>query len=149
MRATVARTVPQQIQVSQSCLRKDAAAPVAPVRRAPQPVLPGAPEVGVNRASAHAAEPSAAAPASASVFEAVFGFDDATLQLERLVEETHQALLRDGLIESDTAEVSGPAIPSLDAVDKALEELQRGLAEIDGVLSHPQPAASGQHAREV
>lgn len=67
------------------------------------------------------------------------GLDAATLQLERLVEETHQALMRDGLIQvGDPAGGAGvPAIPSLDAVDKALEELQRGLAEIDSAIAAP------------
>lgn len=64
--------------------------------------------------------------------------DAATLQLERLVEETHQALLRDGLI-SGTSQAPPATFtaPSLDAVDKALEELQRGLMEIDLALARP------------
>lgn len=68
--------------------------------------------------------------------------DSATRQLEQLVQETHQALLRDGIIHGET---TGPAptagTPSLDAVDKALEELQRGLLEIDHVLAKPIPEA--------
>lgn len=64
--------------------------------------------------------------------------DAATLQLERLVEETHQALLRDGLISGTTqAPPATFTAPSLDAVDKALEELQRGLMEIDLALARP------------
>mmetsp|Transcript_153618 Transcript_153618/g.271122 ORF Transcript_153618/g.271122 Transcript_153618/m.271122 type:complete len:643 (-) Transcript_153618:60-1988(-) len=84
------------------------------------------------------------------------GFDEATWALERLVEETHQTLVRDGLIQDvapiPSSELPGPAgshgmrdshvaaphvIPSLDAVDRALEELQRGLVEIDTALARP------------
>lgn len=88
-------------------------------------------------------------------------FDGPTLQLERLVEETHLALVRNGLLPPDSARgcravdmqsssatgqvaVSGcdtvgenSPIPSLDAVDRALEELQMGLAEIDSTLGRP------------
>lgn len=65
------------------------------------------------------------------------GLDLATLQLERLVEETHQALVRDGMIQGGEAGcgIAAPAVPSLDAVDRALEELQRGLAEIDSAIA--------------
>eukprot|EP00929_Paragymnodinium_shiwhaense_P056333 TRINITY_DN28199_c0_g1_i1.p1 TRINITY_DN28199_c0_g1~~TRINITY_DN28199_c0_g1_i1.p1 ORF type:complete len:680 (+),score=148.48 TRINITY_DN28199_c0_g1_i1:76-2115(+) len=86
--------------------------------------------------------------------------DEATLELERLVEETHQALVRDGLLRTSMASYGSPgppayqpmgsppldasafsdiiirdAVPSLDAVDRALEDLQRGLSEIDGALA--------------
>ncbi|CAK0816865.1 unnamed protein product, partial [Prorocentrum cordatum] len=65
--------------------------------------------------------------------------DDATLQLERLVEDTHRALLRDGLIGRADGPAGDPggalALPSLDAVDRALEELQSGLREIDDALA--------------
>jgi len=65
--------------------------------------------------------------------------DMATLQLEQLVEETHQALVRDGLVHGQgSLEDSRPMVaPSLDAVDRALEELQRGLMEIDSALAQP------------
>jgi len=67
--------------------------------------------------------------------------DNATRQLEQLVEETHRAL-REG-VHSEAADhgQTAPA-PSLDAVDRALEELQRGLLEIDNVLAKPIPDAS-------
>lgn len=88
-----------------------------------------------------AADQSAISHMSSSTFpQAALGFDEATLQLERLVEQTHQSLLRDGLIAGcggDAAAAGALPLPSLDAVDKALEELQRGLAEIDGVLAQP------------
>ena len=38
--------------------------------------------------------------------------------------------------------ICAQAAPSLDAVDRALEELQRGLLEIDTVLAKPIPEAS-------
>jgi len=98
--------------------------------------------------------------------------DEATLQLEKLVEETHQALVRDGLLAARDASdgyerhvgaasaaptayrrsPSAPeeiildstnntlSIPSLDAVDSALEELRRGLLEIDGSIAMHVPA---------
>ncbi|CAJ1408142.1 unnamed protein product [Effrenium voratum] len=62
--------------------------------------------------------------------------DSATRQLEQLVQDTHQALIRDGIIGESEAPQS---TPSLDAVDRALEELQRGLQEIDHVLAKPMP----------
>lgn len=125
----------------------------------------------------------AAVALSAPLPMPALGLDDATLALERLVEETHRALVRDGLIQdslcphcankymddsnfcrkcgkprlSESAPPPpaaaaapcsssssqpphappplGKAIPSLDAVDQALEELQRGLAEIDSALA--------------
>jgi len=86
-------------------------------------------------------------------------FDGPTRQLERVVEETHLTLVRNGLLppdggrgdraddtsmQSSSAAAFGcdsfadsPAIPSLDAVDRALEELQVGLAEIDNTLGRP------------
>lgn len=79
----------------------------------------------------------------------VVSLDRATLQLERLVEETHHALVRDGLIKApsqawstwsmDVKPATSPFAggPSLDAVDRALEELQRGLEEIDSALARP------------
>lgn len=69
--------------------------------------------------------------------EAAGVLDAATLQLERLVEETHQALVRDGLVQvgDRPSSFAAPSIPSLDAVDRALEELQRGLAEIDSAIA--------------
>lgn len=68
--------------------------------------------------------------------------DNATRQLEQLVEETHRAL-RAGTHNQDASLSEGPqAAPSLDAVDRALEELQRGLLEIDTVLAKPIPEAS-------
>lgn len=66
------------------------------------------------------------------------GLDAATLQLEKLVEETHMALARDNFVQgpvNDSVATPSAAVPSLDAVDRALEELQRGLAEIDGALA--------------
>lgn len=64
--------------------------------------------------------------------------DHVTRELERLVEETHQHLVSDGLIPadscSDNSVMFGP-LPSLDAVDQALEELRRGLEEIDSALA--------------
>lgn len=91
------------------------------------------------------------------------GLDEATVALESLVEETHRVLVRDGFLDPGDLLTGGglfpsnlslaqdaamrlehnsggeltcePAIPSLDLVDKALEELQRGLAEIDTSLS--------------
>lgn len=91
--------------------------------------------------------PAAAAPIGAGDG----GLDAATLQLERLVEETHRALVRDGLVQPSESGGGGfssscshaPAIPSLDAVDRALEELQRGLAEIDGALRPPSGGGGG------
>jgi len=75
------------------------------------------------------------------------GLDAATLELEALVEESHRALIRDGLLSSlpgmeqhgndEVEDVPAMSIPSLDAVDRALEELQRGLAEIDSALARP------------
>mmetsp|Transcript_45597 Transcript_45597/g.102327 ORF Transcript_45597/g.102327 Transcript_45597/m.102327 type:complete len:590 (+) Transcript_45597:50-1819(+) len=68
------------------------------------------------------------------------GLDQATVELEALVEDAHRALVRDGLFppfESDVVEDGPISIPSLDAVDRALEELQRGLAEIDSALARP------------
>lgn len=83
------------------------------------------------------------------------GLDEATSALERLVEETHQTLVRDGLIQDssepmpslnfnagshgmrDSQSGAPHVIPSLDAVDRALEELQRGLVEIDTALARP------------
>lgn len=83
------------------------------------------------------------------------GLDEATSALERLVEETHQTLVRDGLIQDssepmpslnfnagshgarDSQSEAPHVIPSLDAVDRALEELQRGLVEIDIALARP------------
>mmetsp|Transcript_10493 Transcript_10493/g.25385 ORF Transcript_10493/g.25385 Transcript_10493/m.25385 type:complete len:481 (+) Transcript_10493:33-1475(+) len=68
--------------------------------------------------------------------------DNATRQLEQLVEETHRAL-RAGTHNQDASLSEGSqAAPSLDAVDRALEELQRGLLEIDTVLAKPIPEAS-------
>lgn len=55
--------------------------------------------------------------------------DEATLALEKLVEETHQSLVRDGLIHEGSKSAPEsvlPVIPSLDAVDRALEESLRG-----------------------
>ena len=66
--------------------------------------------------------------------------DSATRQLEQLVQETHQALVRDGIINGESGNVPS-ATPNLDAVDRALEELQRGLLEIDHVLAKPMPDA--------
>lgn len=66
--------------------------------------------------------------------------DSATRQLEQLVQETHQALVRDGIINGEHTTVPS-ATPNLDAVDRALEELQRGLLEIDHVLAKPMPDA--------
>jgi len=66
--------------------------------------------------------------------------DSATRQLEQLVQETHQALVRDGIINGEHSTVPS-ATPNLDAVDRALEELQRGLLEIDHVLAKPMPDA--------
>lgn len=73
-----------------------------------------------------------------------FGLDEATLALDSLVEETHQTLIRDGYIEIDDCRPGAPIceqLPvesaggtSLDAVDRALEELKRGLFEIDNAL---------------
>lgn len=65
--------------------------------------------------------------------------DHVTRELERLVEETHRNLVSDGLIQADPSWEApngfpGP-LPSLDAVDMALEELRRGLAEIDLALA--------------
>mmetsp|Transcript_105317 Transcript_105317/g.296503 ORF Transcript_105317/g.296503 Transcript_105317/m.296503 type:complete len:530 (+) Transcript_105317:50-1639(+) len=78
--------------------------------------------------------------------------DCATLQLERLVEETHRALVLDGLVReretgwpASTNAMTPPAIPSLDAVDSALEELQRGLLEIDSALSRPSGTCGAPH----
>eukprot|EP00930_Biecheleria_cincta_P100993 TRINITY_DN92618_c0_g1_i1.p1 TRINITY_DN92618_c0_g1~~TRINITY_DN92618_c0_g1_i1.p1 ORF type:complete len:695 (+),score=112.54 TRINITY_DN92618_c0_g1_i1:39-2123(+) len=72
---------------------------------------------------------------------AALTLDSATQQLEQLVEETHRALVRDGLIQPGSARKAPQSFfqeasvaPSLDAVDRALEELQRGLLEIDTVL---------------
>lgn len=111
-------------------------------------------------------------------------FDEPTAHLERLVEETHVALVRKGLLPPNTGRggtsvdvqsaatavqaasgecengriqsldtvdftsyvqsaatdvqaASGECIPSLDAVDRALDELQVGLAEIDRTLGRP------------
>jgi hypothetical protein len=104
-------------------------------------------------------------------------FDEPTAHLERLVEETHVALVRKGLLPPDTGRGGTPVdvqsatvlqaapgeseygripsldavqpaataaqaasdecIPSLDAVDRALDELQMGLAEIDRTLGRP------------
>lgn len=76
-----------------------------------------------------------------------FGLDEATLALESLVEETHQTLIRDGYIEVDDACAVEPVcqqplsdsagVASLDAVDRALDELKRGLFEIDNALGMP------------
>eukprot|EP00928_Gymnodinium_smaydae_P034327 TRINITY_DN24352_c0_g9_i1.p1 TRINITY_DN24352_c0_g9~~TRINITY_DN24352_c0_g9_i1.p1 ORF type:complete len:682 (-),score=67.05 TRINITY_DN24352_c0_g9_i1:37-2082(-) len=107
------------------------------------------------------------------------GLDAATMQLERLVEETHRALVRDGLLPADEPSQPGPRgpaarislgegigdnltgftsssaviadFPSLDAVDRALEELQQDLREIDGTLAAPlgpteRPARSHGHS---
>jgi len=65
--------------------------------------------------------------------------DQATRELEELVQETHRALVQDGLIASELGKPTGlpPVAPSLDAVDRALEELQRGLLEIDNALAKP------------
>lgn len=74
--------------------------------------------------------------------------DSATLQLEQLVEETHRALVRDGLIQPGAVQKAPQSFfqeasvaPSLDAVDRALEELQRGLLEIDTVLGRQPDSA--------
>jgi hypothetical protein len=81
----------------------------------------------------------------------VLGLDEATIALERLVEETHASLVWEGLMhEVPAACIPSPgapsaAIPSLDAVDQALEELQRGLVEIDEALARP-TLASGADA---
>mmetsp|Transcript_110218 Transcript_110218/g.322567 ORF Transcript_110218/g.322567 Transcript_110218/m.322567 type:complete len:504 (+) Transcript_110218:1-1512(+) len=65
--------------------------------------------------------------------------DLVTQELERLVEETHQNLVTDGLIQADaslaTSTIYAGAMPSLDAVDQALEELRRGLEEIDSTIA--------------
>jgi len=68
--------------------------------------------------------------------------DSATRELEQLVEETHLSLVRDGLLQpgfgaAPATSVPGltpspPAAPSLEAVDRALEELQ------DSILEHLQ-----------
>jgi len=74
------------------------------------------------------------------------GLDEATVALERLVEETHQSLVREGLMNSAppvSASSQGYGIPSLDSVDLALEELQRGLVEIDNALARPVLATGG------
>jgi len=65
--------------------------------------------------------------------------DRATRELEELVQETHRALVQDGLIAPGLGKPTGlpPMAPSLDAVDRALEELQRGLLEIDNALAKP------------
>lgn len=71
------------------------------------------------------------------------GLDLATEQLERLVEETHHALLRDGVVRESVMPATTPSgsaagfafMPSLDAVDRALEELQRGLTNIDRAIA--------------
>mmetsp|Transcript_54522 Transcript_54522/g.100895 ORF Transcript_54522/g.100895 Transcript_54522/m.100895 type:complete len:623 (-) Transcript_54522:183-2051(-) len=84
---------------------------------------------------------TATAGASRRVSSAMaLGLDQATIELEALVEDAHRALVRDGLFppfESDVVEEGPISIPSLDAVDRALEELQRGLAEIDSALARP------------
>lgn len=88
------------------------------------------------------------------------------MALEALVEETHRALVQDGLIDDvearadvplaflqasvDASAAADAKVPdplteppvegySLDAVDRALEELKRGLAEIDQALTSPSP----------
>jgi hypothetical protein len=68
--------------------------------------------------------------------------DETSLALERLVEETHQSLVREGLIQAGSGAPVYPmaSVPSLEAVDQALEELQRGLDQIDNSLSRPIPA---------
>lgn len=86
-------------------------------------------------------------PAQGEPFEVPsLTLDSATLQLERLVEETHMALVRDGLIQ-ETSPKDGPTllgpVPTLDAVDRALEELHRGLAEIDSALGRTPAGGSG------
>lgn len=75
--------------------------------------------------------------------------DEATLALERLVRDTHAALVRDGLLETDsvgpragpprlsataTSAGAAPDPASLDMVDQVLGELQLGLREIDSIL---------------
>lgn len=133
-----------------------------------------------NVAAATNAASKAVAAANAICIPAsdALALDEATLQLERLVEETHRSLVRNGLI-SLTSEIVLPSddssigdasrghllstdsehiivaeriatearriaaaenalpMPSLDAVDRALEELQRGLVEIDRALGRP------------
>lgn len=99
------------------------------------------------RPTAEAIAAASPRPVASLDSSAAFELDSATLQLERLVEETHLALVRDGLLSPSLAAAwnlprergllaTAPdaAIPSLDAVDRALEELQRGLAEIDSAL---------------
>lgn len=81
----------------------------------------------------------ATAPTTAPPTEPL-NLDSATRQLEQLVQETHQALVRDGIINGESGNVPS-ATPNLDAVDRALEELQRGLLEIDHVLAKPMPDA--------
>lgn len=85
------------------------------------------------------AQGPATAPTTAPPTEPL-NLDSATRQLEQLVQETHQALVRDGIINGESGNVPS-ATPNLDAVDRALEELQRGLLEIDHVLAKPMPDA--------